>query len=88
MGQVMGRLRSVARDRMAGFSKADLDDLRRRVDELETALAESRALNERVADVVDIVAELLVPLVDRDEERLRELLARVDATAPGAQPRR
>ena len=84
IGGEMGRLTD--RLRGASASKPDLADLRRRVTDLESALAESRALNERVADVVDIVAELLVPAVDRDEERLRRLLLKVDAPASPESP--
>ena len=36
---------------------------------------ENRRLNRRVAELTDVVAELLVPLADRDEEKARTLLA-------------
>jgi hypothetical protein len=60
-----------------------VESLRRRVTALENALFETRALNERVADVVDVVVELLVPAVDRDEAKLRELLQRLDPPKQG-----
>ena len=41
------------------------------------AVEEYRRLNERLSDVLDIVEELLVPAVDRDEEKLRALLAKI-----------
>ncbi len=44
---------------------------------LEAGLEESRRLNERLSDVLDVVVELLVPAVDRDEERLREALKKI-----------
>jgi hypothetical protein len=61
---------------------AQLAELRARVSSLEAAIYESRSLNERLSDVIDIVVELLVPAVDRDEARLRELLTGVGAAAP------
>ena len=42
---------------------------------LEEELQESRQLNRRIAELVAVVAELLVPVVDRDEERVRAALA-------------
>ena len=48
--------------------------------ELRTSVEENRRLNRRVAELTDLVAELLVPLADRDEERARELLARYRET--------
>jgi hypothetical protein len=51
--------------------------LRRDVDRLELAVEESRRLNERLSDVLDVVVELLVPAVDRDDERLAEALKRL-----------
>ncbi len=41
---------------------------------LERDLQEQRALSMRVAQLVDIVQELLIPVVNRDEDRLKELL--------------
>ena len=39
-------------------------------------MQECRALNLRLAELTDIVTELLLPVAQRDEEKLRELLAR------------
>jgi uncharacterized coiled-coil protein SlyX len=50
-----------------------------RIDELEEELMQQRVLNRRIAELADVVAELLVPAVDRDEARLTALL---DANAP------
>ena len=47
---------------------------------LEEELQESRQLNRRITELVDVVAELLVPVVDRDEERVREVLAQYRAS--------
>ncbi|MDP9444280.1 MAG: hypothetical protein M3P83_07990 [Actinomycetota bacterium] len=48
--------------------------LRRRVNELEQEVQEQRLLNRRLAELADIVQELLIPAVDRDDERLAALL--------------
>jgi hypothetical protein len=49
-------------------------DLRRRVRRLEAEVQECRALNVRLAELTDIVTELLVPVAARDEAKLAELL--------------
>lgn len=51
-------------------------DLRRRMTALEEEVQECRELNLRLAELTDIVTELLLPVAQRDEEKLRELLAR------------
>ncbi|HET6166526.1 MAG TPA: DUF6752 domain-containing protein [Marmoricola sp.] len=48
--------------------------LEAQVAELQDAVEESRRLNERLSDVLDVMTELLVPAVDRDDERLRAAL--------------
>jgi prefoldin subunit 5 len=58
-------------------SRGEVDQLRKDVDVLQESIEEYRRLNERLSDVLDIVEEILVPAVDRDEEKLRELLARI-----------
>ena len=49
-------------------------ELEAKVAELQDAVEESRRLNERLSDVLDVVTELLVPAVDRDDDRLRAAL--------------
>ena len=49
---------------------------------------ECRQLNLRLAELTDVVMELLLPVADRDEERVAELLQRYrdsvnDPPAPG-----
>jgi prefoldin subunit 5 len=56
-------------------SRGEVTQLRKDVDVLQESIEEYRRLNERLSDVLDIVEELLVPAVDRDEEKLRALLA-------------
>ena len=48
--------------------------LRRRVRRLEVEVQECRALNVRLAELTDIVTELLLPVAARDEEKLAALL--------------
>ncbi len=48
--------------------------LRRRVARLEAEVQECRALNVRLAELTDIVTELLLPVAARDEEKLAALL--------------
>lgn len=55
-----------------------LAGLERQVAELERAVTENRRLNERLSDVLDVIAELLVPAVDRDDERLTAALAKLE----------
>lgn len=50
--------------------------LPRRVVELEEAVMENRQLNRRLAELTDILAEILVPATERDEEKLAALIAR------------
>jgi hypothetical protein len=49
-------------------------ELEAKVADLQDAVEESRRLNERLSDVLDVVTELLVPAVDRDDERLQAAL--------------
>ncbi|MFC4783472.1 DUF6752 domain-containing protein [Nocardioides sp. MAHUQ-72] len=43
---------------------------------LEAEVQENRQLNRRIAELTDVVAELLIPVVDRDRERAQAVLAR------------
>ncbi len=45
-------------------------DLERRVADLEQDVLELRRHNLRLAEIVDVVQELLVPLASRDQERI------------------
>ncbi|MET0999998.1 MAG: class I SAM-dependent methyltransferase [Marmoricola sp.] len=42
--------------------------------DVRAAVHENRRLNRRVAELTDVVAELLVPIADRDADKARELL--------------
>ncbi|MBO9521652.1 MAG: hypothetical protein J7518_08955 [Nocardioidaceae bacterium] len=54
-----------------------LDRLEADVAELMSAVEENRRLNERLYDVLDVVTELLVPAMDRDDERVRGALTKL-----------
>jgi len=56
--------------------------LRREVDQLTEDIAESRRLNERLSDVLDVVVELLVPATDRNDARLDEALRKLGKAVP------
>lgn len=49
-------------------------DLADRVAALEEAVQENRALSVRLAELTDVVTELLLPVAARDEKKLEELL--------------
>jgi hypothetical protein len=49
-------------------------DLAARVAALEEAVQDNRALNVRLAELTDVVTELLLPVAARDEKKLEELL--------------
>ena len=51
-------------------------DLEQRVAALEDAVRENRALNVRLAELTDVVSELLLPVAARDEQKLEELLSK------------
>ncbi len=57
-----------------GSTRQEVADLRQRVTELEAEVQEARRLNRRVAELLDVVEELLVPLTLRDEEKVKAFL--------------
>jgi uncharacterized protein YigA (DUF484 family) len=86
------RLRAVLRDlavpqarrlaRIAGMD-AEIGGLRDRVAQLEREVArldreaqESRRLHQRLAELTDVVTEVLVPAADREDGKIREILSR------------
>jgi SAM-dependent methyltransferase len=52
--------------------------------DLRFSVQENRQLNRRIAELTDVVAELLVPLADRDDQRAHELLASYRETTLGS----
>jgi hypothetical protein len=58
-------------DRIARAVAGDrLDQLQRRLEELEAEVQECRQLNIRLAEITDVVEQLLLPVAARDEERI------------------
>ncbi|UDY23012.1 DUF6752 domain-containing protein [Nocardioides sp. Kera G14] len=51
-----------------------------RVLALEKELEADRQLHRRIAELSDVVAELLVPIQDRDETQVREILSQYRKT--------
>jgi phosphoenolpyruvate synthase/pyruvate phosphate dikinase len=62
--------------KMLGANLREFRDLRRRIRELEDEVQECRAVNLRVAELTDIVVELMVPLARGDQEELDRVLER------------
>jgi uncharacterized coiled-coil protein SlyX len=52
------------------------EGVEQRLVRLEEDVAECRALNIRLAELTDLVTELLLPVAQRDEEKLAALLDR------------
>ena len=55
---------------------AQVDELAARVTELEAEVQECRQLNLRLAELTDVVAELLLPVAQRDEAKVAEVMER------------
>jgi hypothetical protein len=60
---VVARIRSVA-------------ELEQRVADLEADMSEMRRHNLRLAEISDVVQELLIPLASRDEAKVQEAIER------------
>jgi transposase-like protein len=64
-------LRDRTVERLARALAGDrLDQLQRRLEDLEAEVQECRQLNVRLAEVTDLVEQLLLPAAARDEEAL------------------
>ena len=57
-----------------------LDDLQRRLEELEAEVQECRQLNIRLAEVTDLVEQLLLPMAARDEEEIAAAIEKYSRT--------
>jgi len=67
----------------AGVHAGGIEALRERVAELEDEVQECRQLNLRLAELTDVVQELLLPLAQRDEARLAEAAERFEKYSRG-----
>lgn len=72
----MGAVREFSGRVRRAASGDTVAELRRRIEVLEEEVQECRTLNRRIAELTDVVAELLLPATQRDEAALREALAR------------
>ena len=59
-----------------GSSRAAVRRLEERVADLEADMTEMRRHNVRLAEIADVVQELLVPMASRDEEAIQEAIER------------
>ncbi len=73
--RIRARGKAVA-DRAGVTSVRQVDELRERVAVLEDEVQECRQLNLRLAELTDVVAELLLPAAQRDEAKVAEVLER------------
>jgi hypothetical protein len=82
VNNLIARLRRSGDDGPAASGKGhgQRPDLAARVAALEAAVEENRRLNQRLADVVDVVTELLVPALDRDDAKVAAALADLNKT--------
>jgi hypothetical protein len=53
-----------------------VSELLGRIEELEGAVEENRNLNLRIAELVDLVQELLVPVASQDRDKVEAALAK------------
>ena len=58
----------------AGLQADAVEALQKRVSVLEDEVQECRQLNLRLAELTDVVQELLLPVAARDEQRITEAL--------------
>jgi uncharacterized coiled-coil protein SlyX len=63
-----------ALEERVGRQEVEIEALRARAADLEREVQECRRLNRRLAEVVDVVEEVLIPAADRDDGRLRRAL--------------
>jgi len=73
---LLGRAKRVIRGTTAVALRRETDELRRTVERLETQLQEHRALQLRVAELTDLVAELMLPTDLHDDEAVQAALQR------------
>lgn len=66
----------VVAERAGVASARQVEELRERVAVLEDEVQECRQLNLRLAELTDVVAELLLPVAQRDEAKAAEVLER------------
>ena len=55
-----------------------VDDLLTRIQQLEDEVEENRNLNLKLAELIDVVQELLVPVASQDRERIDAAIAKFE----------
>ena len=66
--------------RRSGARGGEVAQLRRRIRRLEHEMQEARRLNRRLAELTDIVQELLVPIAQRDEDKVNEYIEKYSSS--------
>lgn len=74
-GGARRRLKTL-RSKAVPAREGQVAELRRRVTELENEMQEARRLQRRLAELTDVVQELLIPLSQRDQERVDAIIAK------------
>lgn len=83
MNRFKSRLRSGAGKVARLGAGAQIDELRGRVAVLEEEVQEARQVNLRLAELVDVVQELLLPVAQRDEATVAEAVERFEKYSKG-----
>lgn len=80
--EIRTRIRAQAREHLPApvveriRNRGSRSSLQERVRVLEAEVQENRQLNRRIAELTDVVAELLIPLEARDQAKVDEVLKR------------
>jgi hypothetical protein len=72
--RIRRRGREVAKNVALFRSMTGAEDLRQRIAVLEDEVQECRQLNLRLAELTDVVQEMLLPVAERDEARIAEVM--------------
>jgi hypothetical protein len=83
MATMKNRLRTGAEKVARLGAGAQIDELRDRVAVLEEEVQEARQVNLRLAELVDVVQELLLPVAQRDEAKVAEAVERFEKYSKG-----
>jgi hypothetical protein len=74
-------LKARAVERMARAVAGErLDELQRRLQDLEAEVQECRQLNIRLAEVIDLVEQLLLPIAAQDQEKIAAAVEKYNRT--------
>ena len=80
-GSTRRGLKDRAVERVARAVAGDrLESLQRRLDELEAEVQECRQLNIRLAEITDLVEQLLLPMAARDEDAIAAAVEKYSRT--------